>query len=140
MGGVYLIWASGRWVIDGALALVRWAMSATTGRACAIYVRTATVNRPSEHSALDSQEARCRAKAARLGLGVGQVYRDEGQSGLRLERPGLDALRAAVARGAVSTVIVDDYARLARDSAAYARVASEWQQAGCTLIVAAAQP
>ena len=66
---------------------------------------------------------------------VTKVFRDTG-SGLRLARPGLDALRAAVRAGDVRTVLIDSPARLTRDETDYATLLTEWEQAGVTLLVA----
>ncbi len=52
--------------------------------------------------------AALRAWAAAQGHPVSDehVFRDEGYSGSRLDRPGLDALRDAVRDGAVGTLVV----------------------------------
>ena len=100
----------------------------------AIYARTATVSQ-GESTGLDAQEARCRREAARRGVMVMRVFRDEG-SGLHLSRPGLDALRAAVADKQVTAIIVDSPGRLARDGEDYATLLAEWRRARVVIIVA----
>jgi site-specific DNA recombinase len=47
-------------------------------------------------------------------LGPEHLDRDEGVSGARLDRPALDPLRDAVARGAVATLLIASPDRLAR--------------------------
>ncbi len=73
----------------------------------AIYARVST-ERQAEQQTIEQQLARLRAYAAERGwpLDEAQVYRDAGYSGARLNRPGLDRLRDAVARGAVGTLLV----------------------------------
>jgi DNA invertase Pin-like site-specific DNA recombinase len=103
-------------------------------RAAAIYARAAATGQ-GRPAGLDAQEARCQREAARRGLVVTKVFRDTG-SGLRLARPGLDALRAAVRAGDVRTVLIDSPARLTRDETDYDALLDEWEAAGATLIVA----
>jgi DNA invertase Pin-like site-specific DNA recombinase len=103
-------------------------------RSAAVYARTATSGQ-GQPTGLEAQESRCQREAARRGLVVTKVYRDTG-SGLRLARPGLDALRAAVRAGEVRAILVDSPARLTRDKDDYAALLAEWEQAGAALIVA----
>jgi len=103
-------------------------------RAAAIYARAAGTSQ-GRPAGLEAQEVRCQREASRRGLVVTKVYRDTG-SGLRLERPGLDALRAAVRAGEVRAILIDSPARLTRDTDDYAALLAEWEQAGATLIVA----
>jgi site-specific DNA recombinase len=103
-------------------------------RAAAIYARTAATSQ-GRPAGLDAQEVRCQREASRRGLVVTKVFRDTG-SGLRLARPGLDALRTAVRAGEVRAILVDSPTRLTRDQDDYAALLAEWEQAGATLIVA----
>ena len=81
-----------------------------------IYTRVSTARQAQEGIGLDSQEAKCRAHAERMGWPVAHVFRDEGISGKDgLEnRPGLVGLieRAQSTPGAI--VVVYSVSRLAR--------------------------
>src|SRR3954463_12795735 len=63
----------------------------------AIYARVST-ERQERQQTIDSQIDRLRAwaRSTEYDLSKGHVFRDEGYSGARLDRPGLDALRDAV--------------------------------------------
>lgn len=65
----------------------------------AVYVRVST-DRQAETQTSEQQVAALRAYAARQGweLRPEHLYRDEGVSGVRLDRPALDRLRDAAAR------------------------------------------
>jgi len=73
----------------------------------AVYARVST-ERQERYATIDSQLAALRAWAAAGGhvLTDEHVFRDEGYSGSRLDRPGLDALRDAVRDGAIGMVAV----------------------------------
>ncbi len=90
----------------------------------AVYARVST-ERQERQQTIDSQLAALRAWAEAGGheLNDRHVFRDEGYSGSRLDRPGLDALRDAVRDGEVEILGV-----LAPDRA--------WctdQRSGCTV-------
>lgn len=82
----------------------------------ALYARVST-DRQEHEKTIDSQLAALRSIAEAQGFSVveDQIYRDEGYSGARLDRPGLDALRDAAGDGRVSTLMVFDPDRLARN-------------------------
>ena len=63
----------------------------------AIYARVST-ERQERQQTIDSQLDRLRvwARSADHELSEAHIFRDEGYSGARLDRPGLDALRDAV--------------------------------------------
>ena len=81
----------------------------------AIYARVST-ERQERQQTIDSQLAALRAWAVGgdHDLDEAHVFRDEGYSGARLDRPGLDALRDAVRDGAVGLVAVLSPDRSAR--------------------------
>ncbi len=70
----------------------------------ALYARVST-ERQERQQTIDSQLTALRAWAGDGGhaLADEHVFRDEGYSGSRLDRPGLDALRDAVRDGAVGS-------------------------------------
>ena len=73
----------------------------------AIYARVST-ERQERQQTIDSQLGALRGWVAGNGhtLHEDHVFRDEGHSGARLDRPGLDALRDVVRDGAVELVAV----------------------------------
>jgi len=77
-----------------------------------------------------------RAWAAAQGHPVSDehVFRDEGYSGSRLDRPGLDALRDAVRDGAVGTLVVLTPDRLARKYAYQVLLLEEFRRAGAEVV------
>ena len=84
----------------------------------ALCARVST-GRQERQQTIDRQLAALRAWAGGGGpvLGPEHVFRDEGCSGSRLDRPGLDALRGAVRDGAVGIVAVLTPDRVARKHA-----------------------
>ena len=81
----------------------------------AIYARVST-ERQEQQQTIGSQVATLRDWAAARDhvLAEAHVFRDEGYSGSRLDRPALDALRDAVRDAAVDVVAVFSPDRLAR--------------------------
>ena len=101
----------------------------------ALYARVST-ERQERQQTIDSQLAALRAWAAAQGYPVSdeQVFRDEGYSGSRLDRPGLDALRDAVRDGAVGTLVVLTPDRLARKYAYQVLLLEEFRRAGAEVV------
>ena len=58
------------------------------------------------------------------------IYRDDGYSGARLDRPALDRLRDAVANGAIEGVLITSPDRLARRYAYQVWLLEEFDRAG----------
>jgi DNA invertase Pin-like site-specific DNA recombinase len=98
----------------------------------ALYARVST-ERQERQQTIDSQLTALRGWAAAGGhqLAEEHVFRDEGYSGARLDRPGLDALRDAVRDGAVDLVAVLSPDRLARRYAYQVLLLEEFRRAGC---------
>src|SRR3712207_6831488 len=94
----------------------------------AIYARVST-ERQERQQTIDSQIDALRTWVAGNGhtLGEGHVFRDEGHSGARLDRPGLDA----IGDGAVGLVAVLSPDRLARRYAYQGVLLEEFRRAGC---------
>jgi site-specific DNA recombinase len=101
----------------------------------ALYARVST-DRQGRNQTIDSQLTALRAWATANGHDVAEahVYCDEGISGSRLDRPGLDRLRDAVRDGAVATVVVLSPDRLARKYAYQVLLLEEFRRAGCTVV------
>ena len=100
----------------------------------AIYARVST-ERQERQQTIDSQldALRAWAEAANHELTDAHVFRDEGYSGSRLDRPGLDALRDAVRDGEVDVVAVLAPDRLARRYAYQVLLLEEFRRAGCAV-------
>ena len=101
----------------------------------ALYARVAAAAQTGTR-ALEQQVERLRAYAQARSWAVApdHVYRDEGVSGLRLERPGLDRLRAAIAAGEIDIVLVSDPDRLARDDTALFQILDECERSDCRVV------
>jgi site-specific DNA recombinase len=93
----------------------------------AIYARVST-ERQERQQTIASQLTALQAWAVAGGHAIAaeHVFRDEGYSGSRLDRPGLDALRDAVRDGAVQQVAVLTPDRLARKYAYQVLLLEEW--------------
>lgn len=80
-----------------------------------IYARFSTKNQ--DPRSIDDQFRRCEEYAAAEGLKIVARYKDEGISGCRQDRPGLDQFLAAAGKRPVPFrhLLVDDSSRLSRD-------------------------
>ena len=101
----------------------------------ALYARVST-ERQERQQTIHSQLAALRACAAVQGHPVSDeyIFRDEGYSGSRLDRPGLDALRDAVRDGAVGTLVVLTPDRLARKYAYQVLLLEEFRRVGAEVV------
>jgi site-specific DNA recombinase len=82
----------------------------------AIYVRVST-QRQARAQTIDQRIDRLRAHLQAQGwpLPEENVFRDDGDSGASLKRPGLDRLRDRAAMASFDTIFVTDPDRLARN-------------------------
>ena len=103
--------------------------------AVAAYARVPT-DRQAESQAIEQQIERLVAYAREHGwtLPPEQIYRDDGCSGARLDRPALDRLRDAVAGGRVDLVLITSPDRLARRYAYQVWLLEELERAGCAVV------
>src|SRR5215213_1989344 len=101
----------------------------------ALYARVST-ERQERQQTIDSQLSTLRGWIGAEGhqLDEAHVFRDEGYSGARLDRPGLDALRDIVRDGAVELVAVLSPDRLARRYAYQVVLLEEFRRAGCEVV------
>jgi len=107
----------------------------TMGKIVAAYARVST-ERQAESQTIEQQLTALRAYAAGQGwtLTDEQVYRDEGWSGARLDRPALDRLRDAVSRALVDTLLIASPDRLVRRYAYQVWLLEEFARAGCEVV------
>lgn len=85
-----------------------------------IYCRVSSLKQVKEGHGLDSQEKRCRDYAQMMNWRVIEVYRDEGVSGAKADRPAFSRMMDDLSKRNDSTfVIIDDYKRFARDLDVY---------------------
>ena len=109
------------------------------GKIVAAYARVST-ERQAERQTIEQQVAALRAYARERGwdLTDAQLYRDDGWSGARLDRPGPGApwagLRDAVARAAADVLLVVSPDRLARRYAYQVWLLEEFARAGCAVL------
>src|SRR3954462_14273264 len=98
----------------------------------ALSARVST-ERQERQQTIDSQLAALRAWAEAQGHSLVEqhVFGDEGYSGSRLDRPGLDGLRDAVRDAAIDVVAVLSPDRLARKYAYQVLLLEEFRRAGC---------
>lgn len=98
----------------------------------AIYARVST-ERQERQQTVDSQIDALRgwASANAHDLAEGHIYVDEGYTGSRLDRPGLDELRDAALRGDFDVVAVLSPDRLARKYAYQVLLMEEFRKTGC---------
>ena len=101
----------------------------------AIYARVSTQHQERDQT-IDSQlsilTSWCHEQ--RYELRDEHVYRDEGYSGARLDRPGLDALRDAARAGEFEVVAILTPDRLARKYAYQVLVLEELRRMGCEVV------
>ena len=101
----------------------------------AIYARVST-GRQERDQTIDSQLTALRQWATSQGneLREEHVFVDEGYSGARLDRPGLDRLRDAAREGEFDTLAVYSPDRLARKYAYQVLLLEEFRKAGCPVV------
>lgn len=95
----------------------------------AIYARAACANQPTKH-AIVSQLETLRNYAASHGMEIIEEFTDEGYSGLRLDRPGLDRMRDLAVRLGFNVLLTCGPDRLARNCALQVLIIEELQRCG----------
>jgi site-specific DNA recombinase len=102
----------------------------------ALYVRVST-DRQQQAQTIEQQVAQLRAwVATHAGWTVREehIFRDDGHSGAKLDRPGLDALRDHAARAAFDVVLVTAPDRLARNFVRQMVVLEELERRGVRVV------
>ena len=100
---------------------------------CAIYTRKSSdEGLDQQFNSLDAQREACEAYVlSQVGEGwtaLAQFYDDGGYSGGSMQRPGLQALLADIARGRVDVVVVYKIDRLTRSLADFARIVEQFDK------------
>jgi site-specific DNA recombinase len=96
------------------------------------YARVSTDRHEQQESVKRQVETLQQAAAERgYELPTEFIFVDDGYSGARLDRPGLDRLRDLVSEGAIETVLCSAPDRLARQYAYQVVVLEEFKRAGC---------
>ena len=111
-------------------------MNRIEGHSCQrviLYVRVSTRGQVRSGYSLAQQLEALREYATRVGYEVLEEVTDLGESGVSLERPGMDRVRDLVATGGVSVVLVQDLDRLAREPEHYHFLRHEFEEKGCRL-------
>jgi len=103
--------------------------------AIALYARVSTAQQE-QQGTIQSQLAALTAYATAHGWKIApeHMYTDDGYSGARLDRPGLERLRDAAWRGELDAVLILAPDRLARQYAYQYIVVEEVERAGCRVI------
>lgn len=99
----------------------------------AIYLRVSSDDQAQHGYSLAAQRTECRERAQGLGAEEVVEFADEGVSSAVLDRPGLNALRAAVRRREVGLVVIYDPDRFARNLSHQLLVTEEMEKAGVRL-------
>src|SRR5215212_1177423 len=95
-----------------------------------LYARVSTDEQARSGYSLAQQIEALRAYAAREGYEVLEEVVDSGQSGVSLERPGMDRMRDLVASGDVSVVLAQDRDRFASEPAYHYLLRREFEERG----------
>ena len=98
----------------------------------AVYVRVST-QQQAQSLTIEQQLQRLREQVVRQGweLRPEHVFRDDGYSGSKLNRPGLDRLRDTITRAEVERVLITAPDRLARNYVHQVLLLEELQRYGC---------
>ncbi len=95
----------------------------------AIYARVACATRQTRDTIVSQLKA-LRDYAVRSGMEIVEEFRDEGYSGLRLDRPGLDGLRDLAERRGFEVLLTCCPDRVARDFVLQVRILEELERFG----------
>lgn len=97
------------------------------------YIRVSTEDQAREGVSLEAQERKIRSWWELSGEGRELLlFRDEGISGSRMDRPGLEAAIAACGEG--GALVVYSLSRLARSTRGTIELAERLERAGCELV------
>ena len=97
------------------------------------YIRVSTQEQAQSGLGLESQAVAIRAEATRRGWDL-EIIADEGESGSKVDRPGLLIVKDKLARGEAQALIVAKQDRLMRSSLGWAQIVSESKDQKWSLI------
>jgi len=97
------------------------------------YIRVSTDEQTQSGLSLESQINTIKAEATRRGWDL-EIIADEGESGSKVDRPGLLAAKDKLARGEVQALIVAKQDRLMRSSLGWAQIVSQSKDQKWSLI------
>lgn len=97
------------------------------------YIRVSTQEQAQSGLGLEAQAIAIRAEATRRGWNL-EIIADEGESGSKVDRPGLLAAKDKLARGEVQALIVAKQDRLMRSSLGWAQIVSQSKDQKWSLI------
>jgi site-specific DNA recombinase len=111
-------------------------MTSTNGhgpKRAILYARVSTDEQARSGYSLAQQQEALREYTAREGYEVLEEVQDPGQSGVSLERPGMDRVRDLVAAGGVAVVLAQDRDRFSREPAYHYLLRREFEEKGTKL-------
>lgn len=97
------------------------------------YIRVSTQEQAQSGLGLEAQAVAIRAEATRRGWDL-EIIADEGESGSKVDRPGLLAAKDKLARGEAQALIVAKQDRLMRSSLGWAQIVSQSKDQKWSLI------
>jgi DNA invertase Pin-like site-specific DNA recombinase len=97
------------------------------------YIRVSTQEQAQSGLGLEAQAIAIRAEATRRGWDL-EIIADEGESGSKVDRPGLLIAKDKLARGEVQALIVAKQDRLMRSSLGWAQIVSQSKDQKWSLI------
>jgi len=97
------------------------------------YIRVSTQEQAQSGLGLEAQAVAIRAEATRRGWDL-EIIADEGESGSKVDRPGLLIAKDKLARGEVQALIVAKQDRLMRSSLGWAQIVSQSKDQKWSLI------
>src|SRR5919109_3967736 len=127
---------NGRWISTLASSQHHQHLHRRTTMEIALYVRVST-GRQQQAQTIDQQLDRLRAHVAQhpeWHLAEEHIYRDDGYSGAKLNRPGLDRLRDRAAFAAFELVLITAPDRMARNYVHQMLLLDELAQRGCQVV------
>src|SRR5439155_4682587 len=105
----------------------------------AVYARVACATQQAKHATMSQLEA-LRDHAASSGMKIVEEFTDEGYSGLRLDRPGLERMRDLAERRGFDVLLTRSPDRLARSFALQALIIEELERCGVRTVFLDREP
>ena len=100
----------------------------------AIYARVSTADQATEGTSIDTQLDSCESYVNAMGWDLVDTFVDEGVSGAKDSRPGLDRLLAACRLGQVDVMVVSKLDRFSRSLRHLVNTFNELDQLGVAFV------